>query len=39
VVHYSIIIEFGPEMKNVRAEQAARRNAIRLDSFSANLIP
>ena len=30
VVHHSIIIEFGREMKSVRAEQAARRNGIRL---------
>jgi DNA replication protein DnaC len=27
VVHHSIIIEFGKEMKSVRAEQAAKRNA------------
>jgi DNA replication protein DnaC len=31
VVHHSIIIEFGREMKSVRAEQAARRNSIRLE--------
>ncbi len=31
VVHHSIIIEFGQEMKSVRAEEAARRNAIRWD--------
>jgi DNA replication protein DnaC len=35
VVHHSIIIEFGREMKSVRAEQAARRNRIRLDGSSA----
>ena len=32
VVHHSIIIEFGQEMKSVRAEEAARRNGIRLDN-------
>ena len=26
VVHHSIIVEFGKEMKSVRAEEAARRN-------------
>jgi DNA replication protein DnaC len=31
VVHHSIIIEFGREMKSVRAEEAARRNSVRLD--------
>ena len=36
VVHHSIIIEFGREMKSVRAEQAARRNSIRLDGFAAD---
>ena len=35
VVHHSIIIEFGREMKSVRAEQAARRNSIRLNGSSA----
>ena len=30
VVHHSLIIEFGREMKSVRAEQAAQRNSIRL---------
>jgi DNA replication protein DnaC len=35
VVHHSIIIEFGREMKSVRAEEAARRNSIRLGGSSA----
>jgi len=35
VVHHSIIIEFGREMKSVRAEEAARRNSIRLGGTSA----
>ncbi len=35
VVHHSIIIEFGREMKSVRAEEAARRNGIRLGGTSA----
>jgi len=35
VVHHSIIIEFGREMKSVRAEEAARRNGIRLDGSGA----
>ena len=35
VVHHSIIIEFGREMKSVRAEEAARRNDIRLDAPQA----
>jgi hypothetical protein len=35
VVHYSIIIEFGHEMKSVRAEEAARRNGIQLDGTIA----
>jgi len=30
VVHHSVIIEFGREMSSVRAEEAARRNAINL---------
>lgn len=30
VVHHSIIIEFGREMKSVRAEEAARRNRVDL---------
>ena len=34
VVHHSIIIEFGREMKSVRAEEAARRNGIRLGGTS-----
>lgn len=28
VVHHSLIIEFGKEVKNVRVEEAARRNGI-----------
>ena len=32
VVHHSIIIEFGREMRSVRAEEAARRNRIRLEA-------
>jgi len=35
VVHHSIIIEFGREMKSVRAEEAARRNGIRSGGTSA----
>jgi DNA replication protein DnaC len=35
VVHHSIIIEFGHEMKSVRAEEAARRNGIWLDGATA----
>jgi DNA replication protein DnaC len=35
VVHHSIIIEFGREMKSVRAEEAARRNSIRLGGSNA----
>jgi len=34
VVHHSIIIEFGHEMKSVRAEEAARHNTIRLSGNS-----
>jgi len=35
VVHHSLIIEFGREMKSVRAEQAARRNRIRFGGSDA----
>ncbi|HHE72919.1 MAG TPA: hypothetical protein ENL34_11635 [Chloroflexi bacterium] len=35
VVHHSLIIEFGRDMKSVRAEEAARRNGIRLGSSDA----
>jgi len=35
VVHHSLIIEFGREMKSVRAEEAARRNSIRLGGSGA----
>jgi len=35
VVHHSLIIEFGREIKSVRAEQAARRNSIRLGGSDA----
>ena len=35
VVHHSLIIEFGSEMKSVRAEEAARRNGIQLSSSNA----
>jgi DNA replication protein DnaC len=35
VVHHSLIIEFGRDMRSVRAEEAARRNDIRLDSLNA----
>jgi len=35
VVHHSLIIEFGREMKSVRAEEAARRNGIRLGGVGA----
>lgn len=34
VVHHSLIIEFGREMKSVRAEEAARRNSIRLGGLN-----
>jgi DNA replication protein DnaC len=36
VVHHSLIIEFGREMKSVRAEEAARRNRVRSDA--ANVV-
>jgi DNA replication protein DnaC len=32
VVHHSLIIEFGHEMKSVRAEEAARRNRVPYDA-------
>jgi len=35
VVHHSLIIEFGREMKSVRAEATARRSGIRLGDSSA----
>jgi DNA replication protein DnaC len=35
VVHHSIIIEFGREMKSVRAEEAARRNRVDLGGPAA----
>jgi len=35
VVHHSLIIEFGREMKSVRAEEAARRNGIEFGGFDA----
>ena len=35
VVHHSLIIEFGREMKSVRAEEAARRNRIEFGSSNA----
>jgi DNA replication protein DnaC len=35
VVHHSLIIEFGRDMKSVRAEEAARRNGIRLGGSDA----
>ena len=35
VVHHSLIIEFGSEMKSVRAEEAARRNGIQLSGSNA----
>jgi len=34
VVHHSLIIEFGKDVKSVRAEEAARRNGIVLGSAS-----
>ena len=34
VVHHSLIIEFGKEVTSVRAEEAARRNGIVLDTAS-----
>jgi DNA replication protein DnaC len=36
VVHHSIIIEFGKEMKSVRAEEAARRNGRTLELKALN---
>ena len=39
VVHHSIIIEFGREMKSVRAEEAARRNGIRLVALMPPRMP
>jgi DNA replication protein DnaC len=35
VVHHSLIIEFGREIKSVRAEEAAQRNSIRVGSSDA----
>ena len=35
VVQHSIIIEFSREMKSVRAEEAARRNSVRLGGSNA----
>lgn len=35
VVHHSLIIEFGREMKSVRAEEAARRNRFRFGGADA----
>ena len=35
VVHHSLIIEFGKDVKSVRAEEAARRNGIVLAADSA----
>jgi len=35
VVHHSVIIEFGREMKSVRAEEAARRNRVDLGGPAA----
>ena len=35
VVHHSLIIEFGREMKSVRAEEAARRNGIEFGGSDA----
>jgi len=35
VVHHSLIIEFGKEVKSVRAEEAARRNGIVLAADTA----
>lgn len=35
VVHHSLIIEFGREMKSVRAEEAARRNGIQFGGSDA----
>ena len=31
VVHHSLIIEFGRDMKSVRAQEAARRNGVQID--------
>jgi len=36
VVHHSLIIEFGRKMKSVRAEEAARRNRIRVGGLDAD---
>jgi len=35
VVHHSLIIEFGREMKSVRAEEAACRNRIEMGGIEA----
>jgi len=35
VVHHSLIIEFGKDVKSVRAEEGARRNGIVLGTASA----
>jgi len=35
VVHHSLIIEFGREMKSVRAQEAARRNGVRIGGSTA----
>ena len=35
VVHHSLIVEFGREMKSVRAQEAARRNRIEFGSSYA----
>ena len=35
VVHHSLIIEFGRDMKSVRAQEAARRNGVQFGSSTA----
>ena len=35
VVHHSLIIEFGKDVKSMRAEEAARRNGIVLGAPAA----
>ena len=35
VVHHSLIIEFGRDMKSVRAQEAARRNGVQFGSIAA----
>jgi len=38
VVHHSLIIEFGRDMKSVRAQEAARRNGVQIDTSTVQNI-